>query len=47
MLAKSSQVIDKAMTVVRERMSAVIGRLDGDEIVEVERWLAAFLGIAK
>ena len=47
-LAKPSQImIDKAMTVMREKLGAVIGRLGGNAMVEVERRLAVFLGIAK
>lgn len=47
-LAKPSQImIDKAMTVMRGMIGVAIGRLDGEAIVEVERRLAVFLGIAK
>lgn len=47
-LRKASQVmIDKTMTVKRERLGPPIGRLDADTLVEVERRLAVFLGIAK
>ena len=47
-LQKSSQVmIDKAMTVKREKLGLAFGRIDGDVMVEVERCLAVFLGIAK
>ncbi len=47
-LAKSSQImIDKAMTVVRTKIGTAVGRLDGDALLEVERRLAVFLGIAK
>jgi len=47
-LRKLSQVmIDKAMTVRRERLGPPMGRIDADSLVEVERRLAVFLGIAK
>jgi mRNA interferase MazF len=47
-LQKPSQVmVDKAMTVKRERVGPVFGRIDADTLVEVERCLAVFLGLAK
>ena len=47
-LQKPSQVmIDKAMTVKRDKVGQVFGHLDADAMVEVERCLAVFLGIAK
>ena len=47
-LQRPSQVmVDKAMTVRRDKVGQVIGRLDADTLVEVERCLAVFLGIAK
>ena len=47
-LQKPSQVmVDKAMTVRRDKLGRVIGRIDADALVEVERCLAVFLGIAK
>ncbi len=47
-LQKRSQVmIDKAVTVKREKLGPPIGRIDADVMVEVERCLAVFLGIAK
>ena len=47
-LRKPSQVmIDKAMSARRERLGSPIGRIDADTLVEVERRLAVFLGIAK
>lgn len=47
-LQKPSQVmVDKAMTVKREKLGPAFGRIDGDALVEVERCLAVFLGIAK
>ena len=38
---------DKAMTVSRDKLGPSIGRIDPDKLVEVERCLAVFLGIAK
>ena len=47
-LQKSSQVmVDKAMTIRREKMGPPFGRIDLDTMVEIERRLALFLGIAK
>lgn len=47
-LRKPSQVmIDKAMTVRRERLGSPIGRIDEDTLLQIERRLAVFLGIAK
>jgi mRNA interferase MazF len=47
-LHKPSQVmVDKAMTVRRDKIGPAIGRIDADALVEVERCLALFLGIAK
>ena len=47
-LRSPSQVmIDKAMTVMRTKIGESFGRLDRDFMVEVERRLAVFLGIAK
>lgn len=47
-LQKPSQVmVDKAMTVKRDKLGPVVGHLDADAMVEVERCLAVFLGIAK
>ncbi len=47
-LQKPSQVmIDKAITVKRDKMGQTIGRIDANTMVEVERCLAVFLGIAK
>ena len=46
-LTKVSQVmVDKAMTVRREKLGPVIGRLDDDMMLAVTRSLAVFLGIA-
>jgi len=47
-LQKPSQVmVDKAVTVVREKVGPAFGRIEADALVEVERCLAVFLGIAK
>ncbi|HEY1781162.1 MAG TPA: type II toxin-antitoxin system PemK/MazF family toxin [Roseiarcus sp.] len=47
-LREASQImIDKAMTVMRTKIGVAFGRLDADAIVEVERRLAVFLGVAK
>ena len=47
-LQQPSQVmVDKAMTVKRDKIGPVFGRIDADAMVEVERCLAVFLGIAK
>lgn len=47
-LQKSSQVmVDKAMTVRRDKIGPAFGRIDADSMVEIERCLAVFLGIAK
>lgn len=47
-LQKPSQVmVDKAMTVKRDKIGPAFGRMHEDTMVEVERCLAVFLGIAK
>ena len=47
-LQKPSQVmVDKAMTVKRDKLGEPFGRLEADVMLEVERCLAVFLGIAK
>lgn len=47
-LRKESEVmIDKAMTLPRERLGEGIGRLTTELLVEIDRRLALFLGIAK
>ena len=47
-LQKPSQVmVDKAMTVKRDKLGQSIGRIEADAMVDVERSLAVFLGIAK
>ncbi len=46
-LRKPSQVmVDKAMTVRRDRVGPPFGRLDDDAMVAVDRSLALFLGFA-
>ena len=46
-LQRISQIeVDKVMTVKRERVGRVIGRLDDATLVKVNRSLAAFIGIA-
>lgn len=47
-LQKPSQVmVDKAMTVKREKIGSKLGRVDQQVLVEVDRCLAVFLGITK
>ncbi|MEO9074466.1 MAG: type II toxin-antitoxin system PemK/MazF family toxin [Nitrosospira sp.] len=47
-LQKPSQVmVDKAMTVKRGKVGQAFGRIDADAMVEIERCLAVFLGVAK
>jgi mRNA interferase MazF len=47
-LQKPSQImVDKAMTIKREKIGPVFGKLDSVKMLEVERCLAVFLGIAK
>lgn len=47
-LQKPSQLmIDKTMTVKRDKVGAAFGSIDVDTLIEVERCLAVFLGIAK
>ena len=46
-LRKPSQILlDKIMTVPRAKASRVIGRVDSDTMVQVDRAIAFFLGIA-
>jgi mRNA interferase MazF len=46
-LEKISQMqVDKIMTIRRERIGAVIGRIDDDTLVGVNRALAVWIGIA-
>lgn len=47
-LQKPSQVmVDKAMTVKRDKVGPAFGHIGADALMEVERCLAVFLGIAK
>jgi mRNA interferase MazF len=47
-LREPSQVmVDKAMTVRRDKIGPTFGRIDPDAMVAAERCLAVFLGIAK
>jgi mRNA interferase MazF len=47
-LQKVSQImIDKAVTVRRDKIGTVFGRIDDAVLAEVERRLAVFLGIAR
>ncbi len=47
-LQKPSQImVDKAMTLKRDKIGAAFGQIDADALVEVERRLAVFLGIAR
>lgn len=46
-LQKPSQVmVDKAITVKRDKLGSTFGRIDAEVLIEVERCLAVFLGIA-
>ncbi len=38
---------DKAMTVKRDKVGQAFGRIDAETMLEIERCLAVFLGIAK
>lgn len=47
-LQKPSQVmVDKTMTLKRDKIAPAFGHIDADALLEVERCLAVFLGIAK
>lgn len=47
-LQKPSQVmVDKTMTVKRDKIGPAFGNIDADTMVEIERCLAVFLGVAK
>lgn len=47
-LQKPSQVmIDKPMAIKRDKVGVAFGHIDADAMIEVERCLAVFLGIAK
>jgi mRNA interferase MazF len=45
--AASQVMVDKAMTVRRERIGPIIGRLDDDVMLAVERSLALWFGLAR
>jgi mRNA interferase MazF len=45
--APSQIMVDKAMTVMRGKVGPAFGRLGQDRMLEVERCLALFLGIAR
>lgn len=40
-------MVDKALTVRRDKVGPAFGRIDADTLVQIERCLAVFLGIAK
>ena len=44
---RSQIMIDKAMTIMRTKTGDAFGRVDRNEMIEVDRRLAVFLGIAK
>lgn len=47
-LQKPSQVmVDKAMTVKRDKVGPAFGSIGADTMVQIDRCLAVFLGIAK
>jgi mRNA interferase MazF len=47
-LTRDSQVmIDKATTISRDKAGSRIGLIDSSAMLEIERCLAVFLGIAK
>ena len=47
-LRKPSQVmVDKAVTVARDKLGAPFGRVEADVLAELDRLLAVFLGIAR
>ena len=47
-LQKTSQVmVDKTMTVRREKIGPLLGRVEPGRMLEIERCLAIFLGVAK
>lgn len=45
--ARSQIMVDKAMTVMRGKVGPAFGALGQDRMLEVERCLALFLGIAR
>ncbi|PND35016.1 growth inhibitor PemK [Achromobacter pulmonis] len=47
-LRQASQImVDKAVTVRRDKLGRVFGHIEADTLLEVERCMAVFLGIAK
>lgn len=47
-LRQPSQImVDKAVTVRRDKLGPAFGRIEAETLLEVERCLAVFLGIAK
>nr|WP_255705885.1 MULTISPECIES: type II toxin-antitoxin system PemK/MazF family toxin [unclassified Ectothiorhodospira] len=47
-MQKPSQImVDKTLTVKRDKVGRPFGQLNADSLLEVERCLAVFLGIAK
>lgn len=47
-LERTSQImVDKAITIRRDKLRQPFGHLDSDTLVQVERCLAVFLGIAR
>ena len=47
LLLSSQIMIDKVMTIKTDKIGPVFGQIDADALLEVERCLAVFLGIAK
>ncbi|HET7931454.1 MAG TPA: type II toxin-antitoxin system PemK/MazF family toxin [Rhodanobacteraceae bacterium] len=46
-LTRPSQVmVDKTMTIRRDRLGKIIGQVSPDDLLEIDRCLAVFLGIA-
>ena len=43
----SQVMVDKSVTVKREKIGTPFGRVSADVMIEIERCLAVFLGIAK
>ena len=47
-LRQPSQImVDKAVTLRRDKLGLAFGRIEAETLLEVERCLAVFLGIAK
>ena len=40
-------MVDKAMTVQRDKLGMAFGRIDADTLLKVERCLAVFWGLGK